>query len=250
MTVKDIYDYLIELAPLDLQEDWDNSGFLIGNIQKEVTGILLALDATSDVIAEAAAKNCNLIISHHPIIFHPIKNIQNGDDIGNRIIALAKNDISVISMHTNLDKTMVNDVLIKKLGVFTYEENMEFMKIGYLESPISLSSYIVKIKEALHCSGIRYCDSGRDVYKIACLGGAGDDELLKAHQNGCDTYITSDVRHHVWLMARELGINLIDADHFNTEDPVIYVLCNELQKKYSDLEISVAAADTSVICYG
>ena len=250
MTVKDIYDYLTELAPLELQEDWDNSGFLIGNLQKNVTGILLALDVTSEVIAEAVRKNCNLIISHHPIIFHPLKNIQSGDDIGNRIISLTKNDISVISMHTNLDKTMVNDVLIKRLGVFTYEDNREFMKIGYLENAVSLSDYIERIKETLKCSGIRYYDAGKEVYKIACLGGAGDDELLKAFQSGCDTYVTADIRHHVWLMARELGINLIDADHFNTEDPAIHTLCHKLQKKFFDLEISVASSDTPVICYG
>ena len=250
MTVNDVLTYLCAVAPLDTQEEWDNAGLLVGDKNATVNKALLALDATSAVIEEAIAVGADLIITHHPIIFHSIKNVLSDTVVGNKILKLAKNDISVISMHTNLDKTLVNDILIKKIGAFTYEDKNEFMKVGYLENEMSMKDYCSFLKSSLDNCGLRFYDSGKKVYKIACVGGAGGSELMDAYNSGCDTYITSDIAHNVWLDAQSLGINLIDADHFNTENPAIPVLCDMLNSNFECSIFSVAANNKQTDNYG
>lgn len=250
MTVNDIYNIINKLAPFSLQEEWDNAGLLVGNDANNVTGILMALDVTSDVIDEAINKNCNLILTHHPVIFGSFKSVVRGDVTSDLIFKLIQNDISVISAHTNLDTCLVNDVLISKLGVSNFEKYDQFMRIGFIDTPISMNEYISLIKSRLNNNGVRYYSSGKDVYKIACLGGAGADWIKNAYDSGCDTFITSDVKHHQWLEAKHLGINLIDADHFNTENCVISVLYNLLKESCDDISIYIADNNVQVVCYG
>lgn len=249
MKILEIFDYLKELAPLELQEGWDNAGFLFGSREEELKGALLALDATTDVIEEAHEKDCNLIITHHPLIFGSISDVLQEDVIGRKLIRLGKYGINVISMHTNLDKILVNEILIKKLGAFTYEPALDYMRVGFLEEPSNISDYLEFLKESLNNSGLRYYSSGKPVYKIACIGGAGAEGIIDAYKCGCDTFITADVKHHEWLTAKELGINLIDADHFNTENPVIPELYELLSKKFSSEKIMLSVKNTQVVCY-
>lgn len=249
MKIREIYEYLIEMAPLELQEGYDNAGFLFGSLDTEISKVLLALDATSEVIEEAREKGCNLIITHHPLIFGSFKNVLTEDVTGRKLMKLAKYDINVLSMHTNLDKVLVNEVLIKKLGVLTYQQVMDYMRVGYLENPMQMSEYLPFLKKQLSDTGFRYYDAGRPVYKIGCIGGAGDEGLFDAVAQGCDTYVTADVRHHVWLAAKELGINLIDADHFNTENPVIPELCAILSDKYRNIPFITAESGVQVVNY-
>ena len=244
-TAGDIFEFINALAPVETQLSFDNAGFLVGSRQAEVSRVMLALDAYYDVIKEAEDAGCDMIVTHHPIIFNKLKSITDEDTIGRRLIELVRSNIAVVSMHTNLDAAVggVNDVLISLLGAEdakTYGED-KMLRIGTLKEPMFLEEYLPLCKKALDNKCLRYYNSGRPVYKIACLGGAGDGELQLAYDLGADTYVTSDIHYHVWLMAQELGINLIDADHFCTENPVMYSLRDRLADKFNDVEFIMSA---------
>lgn len=249
MKVKDIYSYLCTKAPLELQMDFDNSGFLVGDPEQDVSNILIALDITSEVIAEAIDRNVQLIVSHHPVIWEPMKQVLSSDPQQNKIIKLIKNNIAAICMHTNLDiaEGGVNDQLMKLLGAkttgileYTSAEN-GCGRIGELASPMELPEFLEYCKKTLKANGLRFYNAGKKVQKIAVMGGSGGNELPLAWTNGCDTYITSDIKNDVFLLAQEIGINLIDADHFSTENPVTDVLYHWI-KDFSE-EIHVFTSD-------
>ena len=242
--VKDIYSFLNELFPVNTQESFDNCGHLIGSSNKAVKKVLLSLDATSEVIREAENKNVDLIITHHPIIFGSFKQVIPENSTGKKIIQLSKDAIAVISMHTNLDKAIngVNDVLVKTLGAESFEQYDEnpYIRIGYLKSPMNIEEYLRFCKNALKTKGLRYYNSGKDVYKIACVGGAGDSDIYDAINLGCDTFITSDIKYHIFLDAKEYGINLIDGDHFCTENPVLFKIKDVLENSFRDVKFLIS----------
>ena len=229
-TIKEIYEKLCELAPLSLQLPYDNSGFLVGRADIPVHNVLLSLDITGEVIEEAQERGAELIISHHPVIWDPLKHVTD------------------ISMHTNLDiaRGGVNDVLLSLLGgrngCCFEEENCG--RMGYLEKAVSMQNFLLLCKERLQTNGLRYYDAGRQVEKIAVLGGSGGGKLLDAYRAGCDTYVTADVKYSVFLLAREVGINLIDGDHFCTENPVMYVLAEKLRAAFPDIRFAVSSRHT------
>lgn len=246
MKIKQIFDYLCDLAPLEKQLSFDNAGFLVGREDREVKKVLLSLDVTADVINEAAEGKYELIISHHPLIFNAIKSVTD-----EKLLRLVENGIAVISMHTNLDITEggVNDVLLGLLGA---EKDgyldVEFCgRTGHFNSPLSMPAFLELCREKLHANGLRYYDAKRPVENIAVLGGAGSDELEDAIKKGCDTYLTSEIKYHHFLMAQEYGINLIDGDHFGTEDPVIDMLCQKLSAQFPDVVFDKSIRHGAVI---
>ena len=244
----DVFSFLCELAPTELQMDFDNAGFLIGRKSAEVTEILVALDVTDAVVEEAIESGAQLIVSHHPVIFRAIKSITD-----EKLLKLIENRIAVISMHTNLDiaEGGVNDVLLALLGA-EREDTLDEAKcgrVGVLPMALSMADFLKLCRDRLHTNGLRYYDASRPVRRIAVLGGAGADELLAAASKGCDTYVTSDIGYHEFLLAAELGINLIDGDHFGTEDPVIPVLREKLAKHFPELSVKVSETHKALISF-
>ena len=243
-TVKEIYEKLVEIAPLELQLEHDNSGFLIGRSDAPVEKALLSLDLTKEVAQEAVERKAQLIITHHPVIFDPMKSITD-QTLGNeKLLCLLENGIAVISMHTNLDfaEGGVNDVLISLLGAAnegTFDEEGCGRK-GSLEHPVPMSAFLALCREKLCSDGLRYYDAGRPVEHIAVLGGSGGSNLIGAWQAGCDTFVTADVKYSVFLKARDLGINLIDGDHFCTENPVIPAVAEKLRKAFPETEFVIS----------
>lgn len=242
-TVRDFFDQLAQWAPLSLQMDFDNSGFLLGRGERPVHRVLLALDITVPVIEEAEALGAELIVSHHPLIFHALKSV-TGEGPGNKALLLAEKGIAAVCMHTNLDIAQggVNDVLIRLLGAEP-EEALDAEgcgRVGTLSAPMPMADFLFLCKERLQTRGLRYTDAGRPVRRLAVMGGAGGDALRDAVEKGCDTYVTADVKYHVFLDAAELGVNLIDADHFCTEHPVIPVLAQRLGEVFPDVEFLVS----------
>jgi len=233
ITVKDIRDALFELAPPDAKMDFDNVGLLAGDSRSQVKSIIVALDITSEVVEEAIAAGANLIVSHHPLLFSE-KSITDTTNIGSRILSLLTNGISAICMHTNLDaaKGGVNDALAKACGLsdvqllceegrYTDGTPYSYGRIGTLDTAVPLRDYMATLKTSLKANGFRYHNSGKNVSKVAVVGGSGGSYLETAFNAGCDTLVTGEAKYDVFLLARELGITLIDADHFCTENTVV-----------------------------
>ena len=250
ITAKEIYNFVENLYPLSSKEAGDNCGFLAGRFDANVTRVLLALDITVPTIDQAISLGAQLIISHHPVIFHSISSVAQDTLDGNRIIKLLSNDLSAICMHTNLDSSPggINQTLAQLLGL----ENIAFCtpedarnrfgigRIGSLPLPQALSAFISTTAKALGCNGLRYHDSGKDVYKVMVGGGACGSYLKDAAAMGCDTFVTADIRHDLWLAAREYGINLIDAGHYHTENVFAKPLKAALEKQFSGVEFFIA----------
>ena len=251
--IKELYGALCELAPLSLQMDFDNAGFQIGRGEADVSKVLLALDVTNAVVEEAMELGAELIVSHHPLLFHAARSITDADPAMERLLRLAENRIAVISMHTNLDiaEGGVNDVLIRLLGA----EPMETLdgsgcgRVGELDALCAMPDFLTRCKERLQVSGLRYYDAGKPVHRLAVMGGSGGDSLEDAWQKGCDTYVTADIKYHQFLRAQELGINLVDGDHFCTETPVIPVLRDELARRFPEVDFVVSKRHKQTVCF-
>lgn len=247
-TVKNIYSELCRIAPLELQMGFDNSGFQFGRETAEVSKVLMALDITAEVVDEAAAIGADLLISHHPLIFSPLKSITD-----EKLLKLAANNISVISMHTNLDIVQggVNDVLIEALGATADAplDEQDCGRIGSMPEAMSMEKFLAVCKAVLNTKGLRYYDSGRPVEKLAVMGGSGGDSVETAYRLGCDTYLTADIKYHQFLQAAELGINLIDGDHFCTENLIIPVLAEKLRNRFENVNFLVSKAHHQLISF-
>lgn len=252
-TVKEIYDYLDSLAPFSYQMSFDNAGFLVGRGGMQVTKVMVALDITENVAGEAREAGCQLIVSHHPIIFHPAKRITDADPTGRILLALTENRIAAICAHTNLDAVAggVNDALAKALKLKEVEllhqdgwdedgDPYGIGRVGKVTGYDSLSDFAAFVREALHAPGLRLEDAGRSVKKVAVGGGSCGDMLSQVAEKGCDTFVTADVRYNVFLDARAMGINLIDAGHFTTENVVCPVLAKWLKEGHPELEVLIS----------
>ena len=248
-TVNDVFQFLDGLAPVRLKMDFDNVGLLVGDAETPVTRCLVALDITDKVIEEAIAMRAELIVSHHPIIFGSIKSVTADDLTGRKLLSLIRCGISAICMHTNLDiaEGGVNDELAKTLGIDVTGilepcgDGNGCGRVGELPKALTMGDFLSICKTRLCSNGLRYHDAGIPVRKVAVMGGSGGDCIELAKALGCDTYVTSDIKYNGFLDAKELGINLIDADHFCTENVIVPVLCEKLSERFPDAVFTVSA---------
>jgi dinuclear metal center YbgI/SA1388 family protein len=250
--VDDVLKALEHFAPVRLKMDFDNVGLLVGFANHEVERLIVSLDITQAVIAEAIREKAQLIVSHHPLFFS-LSSVTDTDMTGRKITSLISNHISAICMHTNLDAAPggVNDALADAAGLTmteivadeVFDENgkaFSYGRVGYLKAPTKLSDYLALIKSRLNAGGLRYHDAGRDVHKVAIVGGSGGKYLSNAVINGCDTLLTADIKYDVFLEAKEFGINLIDGGHFCTENVVTPVLEKVLKDTFPGISVSVS----------
>ena len=238
-TVFEIRDYLLSLAPKAWKEDWDNVGLLCGRQSQEVSRILVALDVTMEVAREAYEKQAQLIVSHHPLLFSA-HSLSDETEHGALLFYIASHNIAVISLHTNLDSAPdgVNDCLAQALGLanirtFTGEDH-GIGRIGEVQEQ-SLEDFAAFAAKRLQAGGIRYADGGKPVRCVAVGGGACMDFLPQAMAAGCDTFLTGDIKYHQFQKAAMLGVNLVDAGHFPTEDPICEVLCRKLSAQFPEI---------------
>jgi dinuclear metal center YbgI/SA1388 family protein len=242
-TIRDIFDALCRIAPLELQMDFDNAGFQVGHTDREVQRVLLALDATDAVAEEAEALGAELIVTHHPLIFSPLRSLTDLEPTQRRVLRLAEKRIGLISMHTNLDiaEGGVNDVLIRLLGAepeCALDEGCG--RIGTLPRAMELAVFLELCRQRLQVPTLRFVDGGKPVSRLAVMGGAGAGSLEQAAAAGCDTYVTADVKYHQFQRAAELGVSLIDADHFYTENPVISELARLLSAQFPNVSFHIS----------
>ena len=254
MTVQTILDYLWTLAPVSYKEAWDNVGLLLGRKNAPVRGVLVALDATAAVAAEAERLDCQLLVTHHPVIFRGDKHVTDADPLTEVHLSYLEKGIAVISMHTNLDCAPggVNDLLAQRLGLQGCEvlndgETAGLIRVGTLdETP--LPDFAARVKQRLSCPGLRYADGGRAVRRVAVGGGACVDYVPQVLAAGCDTFVTADVKYHAFCDAATLGLNLIDAGHFETENPVCEMLAARLRERFPTLRVH-RSAHRDCVCF-
>lgn len=234
MTIQDVFDFLNDRAPFATAEAWDNPGLLVGDPHREVSRVLVALDATAGAVDTAVALGVDLILTHHPVIFAPLRRLE-ADSLPYR---LAQEGISLIAAHTNLDKAAggVNDTLADRLGlenVTTTEDG--FTRIGVLPEEMTARDFAAHVAAALDAP-VRYAGES-PVTTVAVCGGGGGDFIA-----GCvglaDAYVTGEVKHHEWLAAAE-SINVVEAGHYATEVPVVDTLAGWLEETFPALSVTV-----------
>lgn len=246
LKVIDVKNIIEEFAPVKLKEHYDNVGLMVGELNKEVTSVLVALDCTKDVIEEAKKKQCNLIFTHHPLLFRKPSSITCETLNGSKIMELIKNDISLYSAHTNLDSTEggINDIVMKILG-FEECEIMEYStggdlkenksgigRVAVLKETLTLKELCSKVKKEFNIPYIRYSgEETKEIRKVAVINGSGQDYFSMAKKMGADCIITGDTSYHYVSDYCEEGIGIIDAGHFGTEWPAFKYIGQILQNK-------------------
>ena len=251
ITVKDVLRCVERFAPAYMKENWDNVGLLCGDPAREVRKLLVALDPFEHVCREAEAMGADLIVTHHPLIFQAPKSITTETSVGRSILFLCRHEIAAINAHTNLDCTPggVNDVLAQTLelkdisvmqpnGVDENGNPWGLLRTGIYEA--ELPDFLAHVKEKLHTPVLRYTDGSRPVRKVAVGGGSCAGALVEAFYAGCDTFVTADVKYNQFWDAQDLGMNLIDAGHFYTENPVVAVLAGKIQEEFPEIEVNIS----------
>ena len=255
-TVREIQQALFELAPGEAAMEWDNVGHLLGDPDQAVERVLVHLDITEGVADEAIASGCQLVVAHHPVMncrWTPVQNIRDDTFQGHLFLKLLRNNVSAICMHTNLDIAWggVNDALAQRLELVDPGPLCEngLGRVGEYPESVALADYVRFVCQALGCNGLRYADAGKPVRRVAVGGGACGEFEEDAIRAGCDTFVTADLSYHQFLDAAGKGINLIDAGHFPTEDPVCEKVITYLTDRFPELAVSKSASHKEVIQY-
>ena len=260
-TVGDILAFVETLAPRSMKMDWDNVGLLCGSRNLPVNKILVALDPFEGVCQEAAESGAQLIVTHHPLIFQAPKAITDETSIGRSIMKLCAAGISAINAHTNLDCAPggVNDALAQRLGLENIsvispngtDENGNLwglLRCGDVNEQ-SLADFLSSVKKTLQAPGLRYVDGGKPVRKVAVGGGSCGGAMLDAINAGCDTFVTADVKYNQFWDAQDLGLNLIDAGHFATENPIVSVLAEKIAAAFPKIEVIISKSHADCMKY-
>jgi len=258
--IRQVLDALEQFAPLPLQESWDNAGLQLGLTEAEVSGALLCLDVNEKIVDEAIRKGCNLIVSHHPLLFHGLKQISGADYVQRCVIKALKNDIVVVSMHTNMDnaKNGVNWKIAEKLGLnnctFFAQKAVEGVEagsgvIGELPSAMGAGEFVELVKKQFHCD-CAMCNEllRRPVSKVAICGGAGDFLLEDACRQGADAFITGEMHYHQYF-GYEQRIQICVIGHYQSEQYTAEIFRDIIQKTCPGVRTEIAETCTNpIVC--
>lgn len=248
-TVRDFYDFLDEIAPFSSQEDWDNSGLLVGSFEKEVNRVAVALDLNKETLDQAISLEVDLIITHHPVIFKAQKTFLS-DSLAYK---LAENSISLISTHTPLDAADggINDILcdlleLTKVEVLSTSMSENLLRVGFTDktTPEEFARFVSRQLSA----NVRFCDGENEIETVAVCSGAGADFAKEVAELGIDAFVTGDAKYHEFLDAKEDGLTLIAAGHFETENPAMAILAGKLRGRFSETDI-IVLSQTNPIKY-
>ena len=249
MKINKVLEILNEWAPEADAQEWDNVGLLIGSEEDELTGILVALDVTEAIANEAKESGSNLIITHHPIIFNPLYTLRRSEYPASVIVQLIKNDLSVYTMHTNLDiaESGVNETLAEKLKLkqikpFDDSELGALGRIGELQSELRMDDFLKELKSVLAVESLTYKgDTSKFIKKVALCSGAGGSFIDTAVRMNADVFVSSDFKHSNWLEAGE-RIALVNAGHFESEEIVLDSIIDKLGRRMQNVDISIRKA--------
>ncbi len=243
--LKEVLRHIEEIFDPALAARWDNTGLQLGDPDRETVKVMVALDPLPEVIREAAGKKINLLVTHHPLFFNPIKSLDLSSGEGLATALCIKNSISLYAAHTSFDRAPggLNDFLAERLGIINARplEPMDdnpgagFGRIGDLKTPITASALVARVKKVLSVKEVRLTgEPDRKIKTVAVCGGSGADLLELAADSGADAFITGDVKYHQALAALSLGICLIDAGHRETELPAMEHLAARLREKFRE----------------
>lgn len=228
MKCSEIMNYLEVLSPVRFALDWDNVGLLIGREEKEIRRLYIALDATEEAVEEAIALKADMLLTHHPMIFHPVKKVVSSDFTGRRILKLAQADICYAAMHTNFDVLGMADAAADELELqntqvlfVTYEDEISkegIGRYGKLRVPMTLSECANAVKKTFRLASVSVYGNPETVLETAAVSpGSGKSMIPDALEAGVDVLITGDIDHHTGIDAVAQGLNLIDAGHYGLE---------------------------------
>lgn len=249
ITVEQVLKFLGTIAPMNTAESYDNVGLLVGSGADEVTGVCTCLDITNEIIDEAAKKNANLIVSHHPVIFDPLKKVAAGTPVYN----LIKNGISAICIHTNFDMCEggVNDALIELLGFESCgvleavsPNGLGFGAVCDLSFGFTAKGLAEHCKNALFLESVKYSSASKnEIHRVAVCSGSGGSFMQAAIEKGCQALITGDIKHNLWVEAQNSGFVLIDAGHYGTEKCASHRLAALLSRAFAEVAVFSAECE-------
>lgn len=247
MKASEIASAIEELAPLSLQESWDNSGFCIGDGNSEVHKALVGFDCTPALIEEAVAVGADMVITHHPLIFGGIRKISMATDTGRTIIAAIRNGITVYACHTNMDKVPGGvsgntAALIGLVNMRVLDSDIDGNGLGIIGetvSPVSPYEFLREVKARLGLSVIRHSGIAEAaISRVALCGGSGKSLIGKAYEAGADIYLSADIPYHDFYAPD--GMIIADIGHFESEVKIMDVICDTVREKIPNFAIQIA----------
>ena len=260
MKIKQVLSALERFAPLPLQESWDNAGLQLGLTEAEVSGALLCLDVNEQIVDEAIRKGCNLIVSHHPLLFRGLKQISGADYVQRSVIKAIKQDIVIVSMHTNMDNALdgVNWKIAERLGLteckFFAPKTVDGIEagsgvVGRLPLEMEAHAFVELVKKQFHVDCAQ-CNAllQRPISKVAICGGAGDFLLPDAVREGADAFITGEMHYHQFF-GYEQQIQICVIGHYQSEQFTAEIFRDIIQKDCPDVKTCIAETNTNPIVY-
>lgn len=248
MKAREIFDKIEELADLSLQEDYDNSGLQVGFEDKEVKAVLLSLDITEEVIEEAHERGCDLVISHHPLIFRALRCVSDKTYQQRCVCSALQKGITLYSAHTNLDNAIggVNYKMAQRLGLTVDSDSIPL--IGRLSSPMSAEDFLDFVKDRFEVKCLRHSAiTKKEISKVALCGGAGAFLRDKAAQAGADCFVTGEFHYHDYFEAE--GMLLVELGHYQSEQFTVELLCDYLKASFPSLRVEKSSINTNPILY-
>lgn len=248
--LKEFLDFLERRAPLETAESWDNVGLMTGSPEQDITGVLIGLDPTPALIREALKLKINTILTHHPLIFKPLLSINTDTPEGLLLKTALSHDISVISLHTNLDIATggVNDALADRLDLTDVkvllpnkdQPDTGFGRIGTISPALNKKSFLEMLTIRLNLPALTIAGSVPDhIDRVAVCGGSGSGLAQKALEKGVQVYITGELKHNVARWAEESGFCVIDAGHYATENVIVPYLAREIKDYFSTVKTDI-----------
>ncbi len=250
MNVKNVYDLIDTVAPFSIQMESDNSGLLVGSPSQEIHCILFALDVTQPVIDEAVALGAELIVTHHPLMFSAIRSLTDETYEGRLIRRLVRENISLISAHTNLDQAAggINDTLAALCGLADVTGDA-FFRSGILPEPMTARSFAAALEENLKTTVRVMAPEDRLIRRVGLCSGGGSDEWVRAAEAGCDAFVSGEIKHHFALAMADAGIAAFECGHFATEEPGLAAFAEALQNSLDHVECNVRVFVSAVSAY-
>ena len=245
MRAGDIAAAIEQFAPLSIQESWDNSGLCIGSPEKEVHGVLVGFDCTPDLIDEALQKGCDMVVTHHPLIFHGIKRIQDGDPVSDAIVRAIRGGVAVYAAHTTADKVLtgVSGAMARRLGlrdiaILEDEGSFGLGAVGTLERPLDGEEAVALVKERFGLKLLRCSAPVDGISRVALCGGSGASEIGAARSAGAQLYISADISYHHFFTPE--GFMIMDIGHFESEVEIVTILSEVIKEKFPTFAVRIS----------